>query len=194
MLQNEYRLVTSENLSDWEHIYEVARNDKSHGLWENYQNIDLSTYEHMILYVRDNIVSGFHGIFNNNRWPSNVSRICNRAYLNSENRLQGNGLAITSDNIKYVLNNYDKWNKDVLFISRNVQYNNPELSFRKFKKFVQFLERSTGYKLEYDDRLYSCCNSMCKDCYQFCVWYDPKHIRHTLDIPSLSISDWDLLE
>lgn len=181
-------------MSEWERIYEIARNDMDHDLWQNYQSIEVSTYEHMILYVRNGVTSGFHGIYNNGRWPSNVSRICNRAYLNSDNRLAGHGLDITSNNIKYVLDNYVKWNKDVLFISRNVQYNNPEISFRKFEKFVKFLIKTTGYQLEYDDRLYSCCPSECKDCYQYCVWYDPKHIRHTLDIPSIYSEDWKLLQ
>jgi hypothetical protein len=191
-LQCEYKLVSTNDI-EWQFIYNIARNDKSHGLWQNYQNIDLSTYEHMIVNLIDGYPSAFHGIYNNGRWPESVSRICNRAYINPVCQKAGDGLKITSDNIKYVLDNYTKWNKDVLFISRGVQYDKPDVSFKKFQKFVKYLERTTGYKLEYDDRLYTCCDKMCRDCYQYCVWYDPKHVRHTLDIPSLSIDEWYLL-
>lgn len=189
---NEY--ITVHNMDPtWLSIYKTAQEDHTHPLWENYQSIDIDTYEHMIVNVRDNTPVAFHGIYNNNRWPSNVSRICNRAYIHPTNRQLNQGLTITADNIKYVLNNYDKWNKDVLFISRGVQYDNPQVSYKKFVKFVKYIEKYTGYKLEYDDRLYSCCPTECKDCYQFCVWYDPKHIKHTLDIPSMFIDDWSLL-
>ena len=188
----EYLSVTN-NSPEWLDIYKTAQEDKTHLLWKNYQNIDLNTYEQMIVNVRDNIPVAFHGIYNNNRFPENVSRICNRAYIHPKNRALNQGLTITGDNIKYVLDNYDKWGKDVLFISRGVQYDNPEISYRKFVKFVKFVTEFTGYKLEFDDRLYSCCPSECKDCYQFCVWYDPKNIRHTLDMPSIFMDDWKLL-
>jgi hypothetical protein len=190
---NNYLLV-DKNSTEWEYIYRIARNDKSHELWQNYQDIDLDTYEHMIVYMRDNIPSGFHGIYNNGRWPNNVSRICNRAYLQKYNRDLGQGLDITGDNIIYVLDNYDKWNKDILFISRGVQYDNPKVSYKKFKSFCKFLTDYTGYNLTYDDRLYSCCDSHCKECYQFCVWYDPKNIRDILDIKNISIDEWSNLK
>lgn len=192
MSLNEYLLV-DKNSTEWRQIYEIARNDKSHELWENYQHIDLDTYEHMIVYMRDKVPSGFHGIYNNNRWPKNVSRICNRAYLQKFNRDLGQGLDITGDNIKYVLDNYDKWGKDILFISRGVQYDNPKLSYRKFKSFCKFITEYTGYDLVYDDKLYSCCASNSTECYQYCVWYDPKNIRHTLDIPYITMDEWTSL-
>lgn len=181
---------SSENLH-WETISNRAKNDKDHNLANNYSNIKLEQYEHMIIHMLETKPVAFHGIFNNGRWPSNVSRVCNRMYVDRDHRdIMG---TIPGDAARYDFTNYEQWGKDVLFISRGVQYDNPELSFKKFKKFVLWLRKVTGVNLEYDDRLYQCCNNMTKDCYQFCVWYDPKHIRHTLDIASMSMEDWSML-
>lgn len=186
-------LLVNNQTPEWQYIYDIARNDKTHGLHDNYSNINLDTYEHMVVNVRDNVPVAFHGIYNNGRWPSNVSRFCNRAYIVPDKRGSSEGLRITGDNIKYVLDNYDKWNKDVIFISRGVQYDNPSVSYKKFVKFVKFVSDYTGYQLEFDDKLYQCCNNESKDCYQFCVWYDPKQIRHTLDIKRINIEDYSSL-
>jgi hypothetical protein len=93
-------IVTNKTCGEWEKIYDIARNDQTHQLWENYQNIDITEYEAMIINTRDDVPAAFHGVYNNGRWPSNVSRICNRAYINPHFRLKGQGLAITADNIK----------------------------------------------------------------------------------------------
>lgn len=180
--------------SAWEEIYKIAREDRSHLLWENYQNIDITQYETMVVTTCEDIPASFQGIYNRGRWPENVSRFCNRAYINPYFRNQGHGLEITWRNIKYTLDNYAKWNKDVLFISRGVQYDNVEVSWLKFKKFCQFLIEKTGYNLQFDDKLYQCCPKLCKDCYQFCVWYDPKDLRKSLEIASVSKEQWTLLE
>lgn len=187
-----YCLVEN-NSAEWQTIYKIAQHDHTHDLWENYQSIDISTYEHMIVNIRDGVPAAFHGIYNNGRWPDNVSRFCNRAYINPYFRDLGQGLEITCKNIKYVLDNYDQWNKDVLFISRGVQYDNPKVSWRKFQKFCDFLIEKTGYNLIYDDRLYQCCSNSCKDCYQFCVWYDPLNIKNNLSIHSISQDEWNNL-
>ena len=186
---DEYKVIHS-STPEWEEIYSIAQNDKTHWLWENYQTIDLNTYEHMVVNIRDGQPAAFHGIYNNGRWPENVSRFCNRAYINPYFRDLGQGLEITHKNIKFVLDNYSTWGKEVLFISRGVQYNNVEVSWKKFQKFCNFLIKNTGYDLVYDDRLYQCCPAACKDCYQFCVWYDPKNIKPSLNIHSLSKDEW----
>lgn len=187
-----YCLVEKDS-AEWQTIYKIAQYDNTHNLWKNYQSIDVETYEHMIVNIRDGIPAAFHGIYNNGRWPDNVSRFCNRAYINPYFRDLGQGLEITCKNIKYVLDNYNQWNKDVLFISRGVQYDNAQVSWRKFQKFCNFLIDKTGYNLIYDDRLYQCCPSACKDCYQFCVWFDPKNLKNALNIHNISIEDWALL-
>jgi len=192
MVEDIYKQVDEKDL-DWQTIKEIAKNDKSHWLWENYQTVNLNTYEHMIVNTRNGIPAAFHGIYNNGRWPSNVSRFCNRAYINPLFRSAGLGTEITYKNIKYVLDRYQDWGKDVLFISRSVQYNNPEISWRKFQKFCKFLFKNTGYNLIYDDQLYQCCPNESKDCYQFCVWYDPKNLKKTLNIHSVTIDQWKQL-
>jgi hypothetical protein len=184
-----YKTVDKQD-PDWLSIYMIAQEDQTHWLWENYQKIDLDTYEHMIVNLRNNEPAAFHGIYNNGRWPKNVSRICNRAYINPKFRDLGEGLEITWKNIKYVLDNYNIWNKEVLFISRGVQYDNIEVSWKKFQKFCKFLIKNTGYELKWDNRLYQCCLSECKDCYQFAVWYDPKNLRDSLEIKSISQQEW----
>ena len=186
---DEYKVI-QHSTPEWEEIYAIAQNDKTHWLWENYQTIDLATYEHMVVNIRNGRPAAFHGIYNNGRWPKNVSRFCNRAYINPYFRDLGQGLEITHKNIKFVLDNYDTWDKEVLFISRGVQYDNVEVSWKKFQKFCDFLIKNTGYNLVYDDRLYQCCPPACKDCYQFCVWYDPKNIKNSLNIHSLSKDEW----
>ena len=193
MLNLQFHNLTS-STELWKEIYHIAKEDHSHLLWENYQNIDLSQYETMVVTTCDDIPASFQGIYNNGRWPENVSRFCNRAYINPYFRNLGQGLEITWRNIKYTLDNYERWNKDVLFISRGVQYNNVEISYKKFQKFCEFLIEKTGYDLYYDDKLYQCCPMLCKDCYQFCVWYDPKKLLKTLEIHSISGSDWAMLE
>jgi hypothetical protein len=190
MSSDEFQLVTKDS-TEWLSIYEYARNDKSHELWENYQNIDLDTYEHMIVQLRDNKPISFHGIFNNNRWPNNVSRVCNRLYTLPEYR--DLKCSTTGDSIKFDCDNYDKWGKDILFISRGIQYSDIQTSYKKFALSVRWARKFTGYNWVHDDRLYKCCNNECKDCYQFCLWYDPKNIRDTLDIHSISIDEWNLL-
>jgi hypothetical protein len=191
-MNDEYQIIRS-STPVWEEIYSIAQQDKQHELWENYQTINLAEYEYMIVNVRDGIPAAFHGVFNKGRWPDNVSRICNRAYINPYFRKLGKGLEITSKNIKFVLDNYDVWDKDVLFISRGVQYDNASVSWRKFDKFCKFVMKYTGYTLVYDNRLYQCCPSSCKDCYQFCVWFDPKNLKNALEIPNISIEDWNKL-
>jgi hypothetical protein len=192
MLELEFHDLT-ESTPTWEEIYKIAQEDRDHELWENYQKIDLVTYETMVLTTCDGLPASFQGIYNNGRWPANVSRFCNRAYINPHFRKLGKGLEITWRNIKYTLDHYDQWGKDVLFISRGVQYDNPEISWRKFQKFCEFLIKNTGYNLVYDDRLYQCCSTACKDCYQFCVWYDPKNLKKTLNIDNITIDRWKLL-
>ena len=191
-MTDEYQIIRNETPA-WGEIYAIAQQDKDHLLWENYQSINLAEYEHMIVNVRDGVPAAFHGIFNKGRWPDNVSRICNRAYINPHFRNLGQGLEITSKNIKFVLDNYEVWDKDVLFISRGVQYDNPEISWRKFDKFCKFLIKTTGYDLVYDDNLYQCCPSKCKDCYQFCVWYDPKGLKSSLNIDKITKEQWKTL-
>jgi hypothetical protein len=188
-----YKTVTDAD-PDWGIIKNIAKEDKTHWLWENYQDFNLKTYEHMIVNVRDGVPAAFHGIYNNGRWPENVSRFCNRAYINPHFRSLGQGLEITHKNIKYVLDNYNSWGKDVLFISRGVQYNNAEVSWRKFEKFCKFLIEKTGYNLTYDSNLYQCCSNECKDCYQFCVWYDPKNLKNSLNIQQMPIEQWQQLQ
>jgi hypothetical protein len=192
MTNDIYKSVTDLDL-DWSYIKDIAKEDKSHHLWANYQSINLKTYEHMIVNVRNNTPAAFHGIYNNGRWPSNISRICNRAYITPYFRNLGQGLEITWKNIKYVLDNYDQWNKDVLFISRGVQYDNVSISWRKFEKFCKFLVKNTGYPLIWDDRLYQCCPNLSKDCYQFCVWHDPKYLKKSLNIESITMKEWEKL-
>ena len=187
---NTYEVINTPTPA-WKEIYSIAQDDKSHLLWENYQTINLSDYEHMIVNVRDGVPAAFHGIFNKGRWPSNFSRICNRAYINPHFRNLGQGLEITGSNIKFVLDRYQHWGKDVLFISRGVQYNNPKISWRKFEKFCKFVIESTGYELTYDNRLYQCCPTACKDCYQFCLWYNPKN--SIVDVHNISIDEWEML-
>lgn len=188
---DEYKIINS-SIPEWDNIYNIAKQDREHDLWENYQTIKLEEYEAMVVNVRDGIPAAFHGVFNRGRWPSNFSRICNRAYINPHFRNLGQGLDITSQNIKFSLDNYDRWGKDVLFITRGVQYDNVNVSWRKFEKFVAFLKKTTGYtNLTYDDRLYKCCNSGCKDCYQFAVWYNPKNID--IDIKSVTQYTWKAL-
>lgn len=183
-------IITKTSCKEWETIYKIAQEDQSHSLWSNYQSIDITDYQAMIINVRDGIPAAFHGVYNGGRWPNNVARICNRAYINPYFRNQGQGLKITAENIKYVLSLYQYWRRDVLFISRGVQYNDPEISYRKFEKFAKFVTDSTGFKLNYDNRLYKCCDNETRDCYQFALWYDPKGIRKTLDIKSIDISEW----
>jgi len=183
------QITVTTDSPEWQSIYKIAQNDRSHNLWENYQKINLDEYEHMIVNTLDDIPVSFHGIYNNGRWPSNFSRFCNRAFIVPEYRENKSGLRITSNAIKYVLDNYDDWGKDVLFITRGVQYDNVEISWKKFEKFVQFLKNTTGYTdLTYNDRLYKCCKSGCKECYQFAVWYNPLGVSNS--IPSISMTTW----
>lgn len=183
-------IITDKSCGQWEELYEIARNDQTHPLWSNYQEFDLSEYQAMIIYIRDNIPAAFHGVYNNGRWPNNVARICNRAYINPYFRDLGQGLEITSTNIKYVIDLYDLWKRDVLFISRGVQYDNVEVSYSKFVKFAKFVSESTGHTFTYDDKLYQCVPAEGKECYQFALWYDPKGIRNTLNIKSISQEQW----
>ena len=192
MLELEFHNLTRSN-DLWQEIYDVAKNDQSHALWENYQEIDIEQYETMIVTTCQGKPASFQGIYNQGRWPNNVSRFCNRAYINPHFRNLGAGLEITWRNVKYTLDHYDSWNKDILFISRGVQYDNIETSFKKFEKFCKFLIEKTGYKLDYDDRLYQCCPKFCKDCYQFCVWYDPKDLRKSTEIAQISMQQWNCL-
>ena len=186
-------ITVDESSPEWQEIYSIARADKNHSLWQNYQNIKVSDYESMIVNLRDGTPAAFHGIYNQGRWPENVSRICNRAYINPYFRDLGQGLEITWKNIKYVLDNYDQWNKDILFISRGVQYDNVEISWRKFQKFCDFVIEKTDYKLFYDEYLYKCCPNESRDCYQFCLWYDPKSLEIFSSIPKINQELWKKL-
>jgi hypothetical protein len=177
---------------EWLEISQIAREDKSHFLWENYQSFKLDEYEQMLVQIKDNKPISFHGIYNNGRWPTNVSRVCNRLYTVPEYR--DINCTTTGDAIKYDCDNYLKWGKDVLMISRGIQYNDIETSYKKFALSVRWARKYSGYDWVHDDRLYQCCSNRCKDCFQFVLWYDPKNIRHTLGIPSISINEWKLLE
>jgi len=183
-------LIVEESSPEWQEIYRISQLDKTHPLWQNYQNIKLSDYDYMIVNVRNGVPAAFHGIYNNGRWPENTSRICNRAYINPYFRNAGQGLEITANNIKYVLDNYKRWDKDILFISRGVQYENVEISWRKFQKFCDFVIKKTNYDLKFDHHLYKCCPNESRDCYQFCLWYDPNSLKNHDSIPKISQKLW----
>lgn len=189
MIQDRY-ITVSDHSPEWLEIYQIAQKDRGHPLWRNYQDIKVADYESMIVNMRDGVPAAFHGIYNRGRWPENVARICNRAYINPYFRDLGQGLEITWKNIKFVLDNYERWNRDVLFISRGVQYGDVEISWRKFQKFCDFISKKTGYPLTFDGYLYQCCANETRDCYQFCLWYDPKSIKHTLSMPKITRNQW----
>ena len=52
---NDVQITVTNDSPEWQRIYELARNDKSHELWENYQKINLDEYEHMLVNMRDSI-------------------------------------------------------------------------------------------------------------------------------------------
>jgi len=188
-MTEEFQIITH-STPEWEHIYKIAQEDQTHELWENYQKINLDDYIAMIVYLQDGIPGAFHGVYNNGRWPDNVARIGNRAYIAPHLREQKNGFLIAAKNIKFALDNYDKWGKDVLFMSKPMQYNNVETSWKKFQMYSKWWTKSTGYEWVCDDRIYQSCPAECKDCYQFCTWYDPKNLKNTLDIKSLEAKEW----
>jgi len=189
----ESQTVITTPTDEWLTVSTMAEQDESHLLNKNYKGINLEDHEYMIIYKIDDKPAGFHGIYNNGRWPKNISRFCNRAWLAPEYRHPIEGAFVTARNIKFILDRYDTWGKDVLFISRGIQYNDPEISWNKFKKFCKFFIRHSGYEMHYDSRLYRCCSNNTRDCFQFCIWYDPKGIRSTLDIESISIEEWKIL-
>lgn len=183
-------VIVNEDSPEWKEISEIARNDQSHSLWKNYQNIKPSDYEYMVVCVYDDIPSGFYGIFNDGRWPSNVSRMFNRTYLKPDIREYPHGPLKGARALKYTLDNFDKWGKDILFVSRGVQYDDPDVSWKKLRRFVDFLIDKTGYPLELDQYLYRCCLKPKRSCYQYIIWYDPKSLRHEIDIPKITKEEW----
>jgi hypothetical protein len=185
-------IFVDEDNEHWKTISSIAKQDTSHHLWQNYQNFNLSEYEYMVVQLRDDKPISFHGIYNNGRWPQNVSRVCNRLYTVPEHR--DILCTTTGDAIKFACDNYDFWGKDVLMISRGCQYDDIETTYKKFQLSVRWCNKYTGYKWEFDGRLYKCCNNESKDCYQFVLWYDPKQIRYSLNIKSISRQDWLLLD
>jgi len=185
----EYKIITSPT-PEWEHIYKIAQEDRSHELWKNYQNINLDEYIAMIICVIDGVPSAFHGVYNNGRWPDNVARIGNRAYISPKIREKGGGFVIAAENIKFALDNYFRWGKDILFLSKPMQYNDVDTSWKKFKMYSKYFQKSTGFKLECDDRIYQCCGAECKDCYQFCTWYNPNKLKFRLNIKSYNKEYW----
>ena len=48
-----YEIITN-STNNWKKIYKIAQDDKTHWLWENYQNINLDEYESMIVNIRNN--------------------------------------------------------------------------------------------------------------------------------------------
>lgn len=186
--------IITNSTEEWLYISTMAKTDTSHPLYKNYKNVKIEDHEYMIIYKIDDQPVGFHGIYNNGRWPENTSRFCNRAWLSPEHRHPIEGAFITARNIKFVLDRYNYWGKDVLFISRGVQYNDPHTSWKKFEKFCEFFIKHSGHQMTFDDRLYRCCPNDTKDCFQFCIWYDPKNIRSTLNIDNVSINEWNLLD
>ena len=72
--------------------------------------------------------------------------------LKEENRKLQQGLEITADNIKFVLDNYEKWNKDMLFISRGVQYDDAAVSYKKFVNFAKRLFESLKNLFGFDNK------------------------------------------
>lgn len=183
--------VTEENLY-WQEIYDIAKNDKLHNLHKNYTDIDLNEYEHMIVHLHNEKPISFHGIYNNNRWPNNISRVCNRLYTLPEYR--DNLCTTTGMAIKFDCDNYDKWNKDILIISRGCQYNDIDTTYKKFSLSVRWANKYTGYNWVHDDKLYKCCGNNTPDCFQFILWYDPKNLRQTIDIPYLTIEEYKKLQ
>jgi len=192
MLQTDRFVFVDEQSQYWQDIYLRAQNDKSHELWKNYQKINLSEYEHMIVHLRNEKPISFHGIYNNGRWPTNVSRAVTRLYTVPEHR---DILCTTmGDSMKFDADNFNLWGKTAIFVSKNVQYNNSEISYKKFSQGVRLAKKYTGHDWVHNDRLYQCCNNPTKDCYQFLMWFDPNNRRHTIDIPSLSIGEWKQLK
>jgi GNAT superfamily N-acetyltransferase len=189
-MTEEYVIIKDNDHPVWQEVYKIAQEDRGHELWANYQKIDLKEYIAMIVYVRNGKPGAFHGVYNHGRWPDNVARIGNRAYISPEFRELGIGQKVAAKNIKFALDNFDMWGKDVLFLSKPMQYGDVETSWNKFQKYSRYFTRETGYKFECDDKIYQCCPAACKDCYQFCTWYDPKGIRSSLNIHSLSQQEW----
>lgn len=174
----------------WQEIYKIAQQDHGHRLWQNYQNIDLSDYEHMILLLENDVPIGFAGIYNDGRWPLNISRMFSRTYLKSNKRKYPHGPIMAAYSIKFILDNFDRWGKDAMFTSRGVQYNDPIISWESANKLGKFFSKRTGYDLITDPVLYQCCPKETRSCYQYCIWYDPQQIRKKLDIPNITKMQW----
>ena len=185
-------ILVNDSSPEWQYLYDIAKNDKDHELAGNYQNIKCVDYDQMIMILKDDKPIVFLGNYNNGRWPNNVSRMCTRTYTHPDYRKNTNSEVISTF-LKATLDRYDEWGKDILFISRGIQYDNVEVSWKKFQQFGKYIPRIAGYTMTFDDKLYKCCPSDTKDCYQFCLWYDPKNIRHTLDIPYITMDEWKQL-
>lgn len=187
-MKEEFIIVSNKD-AIWKEIYTIAQSDYSHPLWKNYQEINLDDYIVMIVYTIDGRPAGFSGVYNNpDIWPSNFARFGNRTYIAPRFRSAG-ATDILYKNFKYVLDNYDKWEVDVLFFSIEL-HNDPKSEFNKFKFYNKYNEKKTGYRLEFDDRIYQCCNSYHPKCYHFCSWYNPKNLK--IDVKNYDKEVWHL--
>lgn len=184
--------IVQNNDSLWQKIYSIAQADHDQKLWRNYQKIDVNDYVAMIVYSIDNKPVGFSGIYNNPEiWPPNVARFGNRTYIIPEYRSEG-GTSILYKNFKYILDNYEQWGIDVLFFSVEL-YKDPDREYKKFELYNKYYFKKTGFELQYNDRIYQCCNYKNKKCYHFCSWYDPQNTNAHKAIQSYSKDAWILL-
>ena len=138
------------------HLQETKIAKDNHRNISNYKNIvnEVTNFDSFELLLNDDRqIVAFSGLYNNNYFPSNCARICNRTYYNPDFRSKSRRPRWSEDYfIPYEIDRAKELGYEYVFISIELF-----LRRRSLIDIIKYLENKYSYKWLLEDKMFNTC-------------------------------------